>query len=57
MVVKNVGSSSQGTERSRVQSEAGWLEMVAKKVSTMVMYGLNVNLESGVGFHVGFLRT
>ena len=54
--MKKVASLSHGTERLRVWNEAGCLVMVAKKVRTMVIYGLRVDLENGVGLLVGFFR-
>ena len=57
MVAKKVTSLSQGTVHLRVKRDAGCLEIVARNVRTMVIYGLSVDLAKGKDFCVGLFRT
>ena len=56
-VAKKVTSlSHQGTLCLRVERDAGCLEIVARNVRTIVIYGLSVDLAKSDGFYMGLFR-
>ena len=56
-VAKKVTSlSHQGKLCLRVERDAGCLEIVARNVRTIVIYGLSVDLAKSDGFYMGLFR-
>jgi hypothetical protein len=57
IVAKNLASSSQGIDRSRIASVPGCFDSVARNANTIVRYGFRVDRANGEVFRVGFLGT
>ena len=56
MAKKLTGLSHQGTLCLRVERDAGCLEIVARNVRTIVIYGLSIGLAKSDGFYMGLFR-